>query len=252
MTTLKTFAFTFALLLLGSSASLQAQQTEPDTLRTRQDAAPQRVRGVQYASPQEAAAALAAQKDIPLLAGASIGADVAGAVMAVCSPYGQYEASARLNLKERYFPTVEIGMGVSDHTNETTNLHYKVHSPYYRIGLDYNVMKNRRGGNRIFIGVRYGFSAFKYDVDGPDIHDGTYGTDFPFRYSGMKGAGHWGECLFGIEARVWGILHLGWSVRYKVRFYNRQSAIGSPWYVPGYGKNDTHALGGCFNVIFDI
>lgn len=58
--------------------------------------------------------------------------------------------------------------------------------------------------------------------------------------------------MFGLEARVWGILHLGWSVRYKLRIYNKKSIVGDPWYVPGFGKNDSHALGGTFNVIFDI
>lgn len=212
----------------------------------------QRVRGVQYASAEEAAAALAAQKDIPFFAGVSVSADVAGAVMAAFTPYGQYEAAARLNLRGCFFPIVELGIGVSDHTNETTNIHYKVHSPYYRVGMDYNVMKDRRSGNRVFVGLRYGFTTFKYDVDAPDIYDPVYDTSFPFLYSGLKGTNHWAEAVFGIEARVWGILHLGWSVRYKLRFYNKQSVIGNPWYVPGFGKNDTHALGGTFNVIFDI
>ena len=58
--------------------------------------------------------------------------------------------------------------------------------------------------------------------------------------------------LFGLEAKVWSVVRLGWSVRYKMRLYNKESALGNPWYVPGYGKNDTHALGGTFQVIVDI
>lgn len=251
--TLKTFVFSFVLLLTCSLHTLHAQVVT-DTTSTARSTQPskQRIRGVQYASPEEAAAVLAAQKDVPFFAGISVSGDVAGAVMAAFTPYGQYEAAARLNLRGRFFPIVELGIGVSDHTNETTNIHYKVHSPYYRIGMDYNVLKNLRSGNRIFVGARYAFSTFKYDVNAPDIYDPVYDTTFPFHYDGLKGTNHWAEVLFGLEARVWGILHLGWSIRYRLRLYNKQSVVGSPWYVPGYGKNDTHALGGTFNVIFDI
>lgn len=251
---LKTFVFSFVLLLTSSLPALHAQVAPADTAHTARRVATSdsRVRGVQYSSPEEAAAALAAQQDLPLFAGVSVSADVAGAVMAAFTPYGQYEAAARLNLRGRYFPVAEVGVGVSDHTNETSRLHFKVNAPYYRVGMDYNVAKNRRSGNRIFVGLRYAFATYKYDVDGPDITDPVYGTSQPFRYSGLRGTNHWAEAVFGLEARVWGILHLGWSVRYRLRIYNKQSAVGSPWYVPGYGKNDTHALGGTFNLIFDI
>ena len=40
--------------------------------------------------------------------------------------------------------------------------------------------------------------------------------------------------------------------RYRMRFYNKTSVVGSPWYVPGYGKNDTHSMGATFNLILDI
>ncbi len=258
--TLKTSAYSFVLLLVLSLAVVTARAQTPrlvaDTVRT--DKAPSqpgsdtRVKGVQYNSPEEAAAALAAQKPLPLLAGVSVSADLCGLVLATCTPYGQYEAAARVNMKGRFFPTVEVGMGVSNHTNETTSLHYRVHSPYYRIGLDYNVAKNPRALGRILVGVRYGFSTYKFDIDGPNIADDIYGTSIPFAYTGVRGTNHWVEGVFGLEAKVWGILHLGWTFRYKVRLYNKRTAVDNSWYVPGYGKNDGHVLGGTFNVIFDI
>lgn len=252
MTTLKTFAFIFVLLLLVNPVRVQAQSVRPDTARAAASPSAQRVRGVQYASREEAAAAMEANNRLPLLAGVSVMVDAAGAVMALATPYGQYEAAARVNLRGRYFPIVEVGWGVSDNLNETTNNHYKVSAPYFRAGLDYNVAKNKRSGNRIFIGVRYGFSSFKYDMEGPDIADAVYGTTSPFHLEGVKGTNHWGEALFGLEARVWGMLHLGWTIRYRLRFSDKASEWGSPWYVPGYGRNDSHAIGGTFNLIFDI
>lgn len=255
--TLKIYAYFFVLLLaisLPSTASAQKRKVQPATTKadTTQTASPQHFQGVQYASREEAAAALLAAQQMPLFAGVSVSADVAGAVMAVCCPYGQYEAAARVNLKGRYFPIAEVGWGVSDHTNETTDLHYKVNAPYFRLGMDYNVAKDVRSGNRIFVGVRYAFTSFKFDVDGPDINDPVYGTATPFRYTGVKSGMQWGEIVAGLEAKVWGMLHLGWSFRYRMRIHNKKPSVDNAWYIPGYGKNDTHALGGTFNVIFDI
>lgn len=254
MTILKTFVSIFVLLLLVSPLQLLAQSVQPDTARaaSRPVEEPQRVRGVQYASREEAAAAMEANNQLPLLAGVSVMVDVAGAAMAAATPYGQYEAAARVNLRGRYFPIVEVGWGVSDNLNETTDNHFKTSAPYFRAGVDYNVAKNKRSGNRIFIGVRYGFSSFKYDMEGPDVEDEVYGTSTPFHLEGLKGNTHWGEALFGLEARVWGMFHLGWTIRYRLRFSDKASEWGSPWYVPGYGRNDSHAIGGTFNLIFDI
>ncbi|MDD7079273.1 MAG: DUF6048 family protein [Prevotella sp.] len=247
----------FFVLLLASSSLLaqphrEVAMTKDTTIVKNDKRQTTAIRGVQYTSPDEAAAALAAQKRLPFLAGVSVSADVCGMVMAACTPYGQYEAAARLNLRGRYFPIVELGIGTSNHTNETSNLHYKVHSPYYRVGMDYNVAKNARSMGRIFVGVRYGFSSYKYDVDGPNMIDPVYGTITPFCYTGVRGINHWGEFVAGLETRVWGMLHLGWSIRYKMRIYNKRTLVDNAWYVPGFGKNDTHALGGTFNVIFDI
>lgn len=248
---LRTFAFSSALLLAISSSPLHAQEAQTDSAPPAPERK-ERVQGIQYESKEAAAAALAAQKELPLLAGVSVSFDVAGAVMAVCTPYGQYEGAARLNLYGKFFPIFEMGVGVSNHTDDDTDLHYKVHSPYWRVGVDYNFVKDRRSGNRIFAGIRYGFSTYKFDVDGPDLVDPVYGGTLPYKFTGIRGTNHWGEAVFGLEARVWGILHLGWSIRYRLRFYNKGNTLGNAWYVPGYGKNGSHAIGGTFNLIFDI
>ncbi len=235
-------------LLLGFSLSLPtfAQQTvQADTTQQNRP-----VRGIQYSN-DDALAALRA-KPLPLFSGVSVSADLAGAILAVSTAYGQYEAACRVNLKGRYFPVVEVGMGVSDHTDETTSIHYKTRAPYFRIGCDYNFAKDLRSGNRIFGGLRYGHSSFDYDLDGPAIVDPVYGTSTPFAYSGLKGSSHWLDFVFGLEAKIWSFFHLGWSMRYRVPLSNKASEIGDAWYVPGYGRSGGGVLTGTFNVIFDI
>lgn len=238
-----------ALLLLGSGGVF-AQNKEVTTIADTTKTVP--FRGVQYASREEAAAALARNKRIPFLAGASLTADLCGAVMAVATPYGQYEAALRVNLRGRYFPVVEAGWGVSDHTNDITDINYKVSAPYFRLGCDYNFTKDKRSSGRILAGLRYGFSVFDYDLAAPPVQDPNYGGSLPVSLKGISGCVHWAEVVFGLEAKVWGPLSLGWSVRYRLRLSDKKSAFGSPWYVPGFGKNGTTTLGGTFNIGFTI
>lgn len=192
-------------------------------------------------------------KPVPWVSGFSVSADLVGpAMLAFNSKYSQIEVAGRLHLKDSYFPIVEIGYGRSDYTHDETFNTYKTQAPYFRIGVDYSFNKKKRTGNRVYAGIRYGFSSFKYDIGSPAFQDPVWGTPIPFDYRGLRGKVQWGELVFGVQARLWSIFHLGWSVRYKVRFSNKGEGPGGAWYVPGFGKNDTSGLGGTVNVIFEI
>lgn len=52
------------------------------------------------------------EKDtIPFFRGMAVGVDVIGPVQLMVSDYGQYEASLRINLKDKYYPVFELGYG---------------------------------------------------------------------------------------------------------------------------------------------
>ena len=193
-----------------------------------------------------------AKKKEPLLAGCSVGFDVCGTVMALVTPFGQYEGMFRVNLKKRFFPTAELGLGVSNHTDETSNIKYKTASPYLRLGVDYNFLKDRHSGNRLFGGIRLAYTSYKFDLSAPDLKDPIYGTTVPFNLTGIKGNMLWSEVVFGVEAKIWKFFHVGWSVRYKLRLHESKTEVDNAWYVPGYGRYGSNGLGGSFNVVFDI
>lgn len=245
MTISKISRFTFALLLCSLSVCLPAGAQNVHAQAPDTTARPAQVRGIQYVPD-------ATYKAVPLFAGLSLSVDLAGAFMATVTAYGQYEAALRANLRGRFFPVVEAGWGLSDHTHETTALHYKTGAPFFRIGCDYNFARDAASGNRILGGLRYGFSSFDYDVSGPDLTDPVWGSSHAYRFEGLSGCNHWAEVCFGLEAKIWRFFHLGWSVRYRLRLSDKKSEIGSPWYVPGYGRNDSHVLSGTFNLVFDI
>lgn len=200
----------------------------------------------------EAVKDLADQKP-PVFGGVSVSADLVGVLMNVLnSDYSQAEVAAKLNFKEKFFPTFELGYGLSDYEGAETGNTYKTQAPYFRIGMDYNFTKKWYTGNRLYVGLRYAFTSFKYDISSPGFADPVWGNEVPFAFNGLSANAHWGEVVFGLETRIWKIFHLGWNVRYKVRINHSEAAQGTPWYVPGFGKYGNTCLGGTFNIIFDI
>ena len=202
---------------------------------------------------EEVTTLLNTETEAPVFAGVSVSADLVGVAMkAFGSDYAQMEAAVRLNFKEKYFPVFELGYGISDYEGAETGNTFNTQAPYFRIGMDYNFTKKWWKGNRLYAGVRYGFSSFRYDISSPGFTDPVWETEFPFDYKDLKSNSHWGEVVFGIETRIWKFFHLGWNVRYKFLFSDKSSPIGTPWYIPGFGKYGTSGLGGTFNLIFDI
>lgn len=194
------------------------------------------------------------QRDsIPFFRGFAVSADLVGLAQMQLGDYGQYEAALRLNLHDQYFPIVELGLGRANHQDdEVTHISYKTSAPYFRVGADVNIAKNKHAKNRIYAGLRYGYTSYKVDIDREPFEDPYWKTMTTYNINDRQCSQHWAEILFGIEAELVGPLHLGWSVRYRNRLSNDDGGIGKTWYVPGYGTQDTSNLGFTFNVIVDI
>lgn len=189
---------------------------------------------------------------IPFWRGLQVKADLVGLIQKAVSSYGQYEAGVRFNLKDKYFPVVELGYGMADEEYVVTGITYKTSAPYGRIGCDLNIMKNKHDIYRLYGGMRYAYTSFKFDVDGPDMTDPVWGTTTPFSGHGIKAHYHWLELVFGIDAKIYGPIHLGWSARYKRRIAYNNGEMGNVWYVPGYGKQGKTRLGGSFEIMVEI
>ncbi len=196
---------------------------------------------------------LAIEKDsVPMFNGLSISVDLAGLAMLALDDYGELEAALRINLHDQYFPIVELGYGKAEHDDEVTGIYYKTNAPYFRIGCDLNLLKKKHTKNRLYGGLRYAFTSYKVDIARHDLKDNVWQWDAPVDIRGDQCSQHWLEAVFGVDAQVWGPLHLGWNVRYKRRIAHSDSSAGSTWYIPGYGKYGDTRIGANFNVIIDI
>ncbi|MGI6242846.1 MAG: DUF6048 family protein [Prevotella sp.] len=189
---------------------------------------------------------------IPFFRGFQVKADLVGLIQKMVSDYGQYEAGLRINLKDKYFPVVELGLGEASHSDIITQTSYETSAPYGKIGADFNIMKNKHDIYRVYVGLRYAYTTFKFDVEHDDLLDPIWGGTTPFYGHDVEANCHWAEFLAGIDAKIWGPLHLGWSARYKRRLKHNDGDLGNVWYVPGYGKQGSSRLTGTFDVILEF
>ena len=169
------------------------------------------------------------------------------------SDYGQYEGALRINLHDEWFPIVELGYGKAKHADDpVTHLRYETAAPYFRVGIDKNLLKQKHGPYRFYAGLRYAYTSYKVDLARDDFPDPYWKWNTGFGVKDEQCNYHWLEVALGADATIWGPLHLGWSVRYKRRIAHNDGALGRTWYVPGFGVDNDSRLGGTFNVIIDI
>lgn len=184
--------------------------------------------------------------------GVAVSGDLVGLAQKAFGSYGQYEAALRINLKDKYFPVFELGYGKADAEDATTNMSYKTSAPYGRVGIDFNLAKNKHDDYRLYGGFRYALTYYKFSVSGTGVTDPVWGEEVPFDVKDMSCNYHWLEGVFGVDAKLFGPIRLGWSLRYRRRLMHDDGTAGNTWYVPGFGKQGGTRLGGTFNVIFEL
>ena len=189
---------------------------------------------------------------IPFINGIYVSADAVGLVEYMAGDHGQFEAALRINIKDKFSPVFEMGYGICDYDDDVTKIHYETKAPYARIGLDFNILKNKHDIYKLFCGLRYGFTKFDVDLTCPTLKDPVWGTPANYGGEGIACNYHWIEAAMGIDAKIWGPLHLGWSVRYRQRISYDCGDIEECWYVPGYGKAGSSRIGGNFYVTIKI
>ena len=205
------------------------------------------------ATPASAQKFFAFQKDsIPVFRGFSLSFDLVGAGMAMFSDYGQYEGTFRLNLHDEWFPLVEIGLGRADSEDDVTKNHYTTSAPYFKVGVDRNLLKEKHGPYRLLVGLRYAYTSYKANLSRPGLVDPYWQWDVIYDIKDAPCNMHWAEVAVGLDAKIWRPFHLGWSVRYKLRISHKEGDYGNAWYVPGFGVNSNGRIDATFNATIDI
>ena len=185
--------------------------------------------------------------------GFTLSADLLGVGQWLLTDYGTLEAGLRLNLKNTYFPVAELGMAHCDVYEPNTDITYKTDAPYLRVGFDMNLLKDKFQDNRLFVGLRYGFATYNFDIAGPAIVDPVWGGSEPFNKKGISATSHWLELALGVQVKIWKNFHMGWSIRYKRELSTSKNNYAKPYYIPGYGTTtNSSCWGGAYHLIFDL
>lgn len=186
----------------------------------------------------------------PLFNGINVGVDLWGLASKVLSSDMYWaEVMVNANLKNRYFPTLEIGYAKSGTTDEQGAI-FSAAAPYAKIGIDYNFLHNKQHGNMLLGVLRYGFSSYSYDADYATGPDASQRLSFKDQDANI----HWFELGLGIRAHIAGPISMGWSVRLKHRLSESAHAdkMPYPYHAPGFGRNKSNALGFCYSIIYKL
>ena len=203
--------------------------------------------------PRKYIAEVTEQPELTFFQGFTVSADLFGPIQYLMSDYGNIEGAIRLNLKNTYFPIVELGLSSCETIDSNTDIKYTTTAPYGRIGFDVNLLKNKFQENRLFVGLRYGISKYKYDYEGPVVSDPIWNGEYNLNIKDVNATSHWGEIVMGVQVKIWRNLHMGWSLRLKKDFSTTGNNNSKPYYIPGYGKTSSGASwGGTYNLIFDV
>jgi len=147
-----------------------------------------------------------------------------------------YEFSVESEIKYSYFPTLEYGHNVID--DETDIHHYKAEGSYYRIGLDYNMLKyqHRLDRNLFYVGFRYSFSSFWQEAPSLTLENeyGSINTSIPK----TDITAHWAEFLIGLKGEIYHNFFMGYSIRIKTMINQSNDQGITPFFIPGYGKGE--------------
>ena len=195
------------------------------------------------------------KEEKPFFQGIMVGVDVFGFLnQALGSDARTTEVSVEANLQNRFLPIVEIGYGGMDMTADETDIHYKTSAPFFRVGMNYNVFYQKPDlPGCLTVGLRYGFSSFKYDVQSPDLIDPNWNhTHVPVDYTGVKSKVGWLEAVVGMRANVYQNFYLGLNVRYRTRLSMTKNENSEPYYIPGYGRGKSSNFGITYSIIYKL
>lgn len=189
----------------------------------------------------------------PLLHSVAVGVNVWDPFMRILGQhYGLFDVWGELSLHNRYKPIVEIGLGTANDTPDGMNYTYKSKlAPFFKIGLNYNIFYNSNPDYQFNVGVRYGFSAFSFEVTDVTVDEGYWDDPSHFSIPSQSTTAGYFEFVAGVKVKIVGPLSLGWNLRYHSIIHEGKAPMGKPMYIPGFGKRG-NALTGSFSIIYTI
>jgi hypothetical protein len=146
----------------------------------------------------------------------------------------------------RYFLAFDYGTWARTFPDDSAG--YRNDGKYWRIGADVNFLKKDPERNMFFIGFRYGRSTFSENMNiiAEDPVWGTVTRD----YTNTDVKARWTELTTGIRVKIWKIIWMGYTARFKFWLKADDNTAMLPHDVPGFGRTDKDVYWGFNYQIF--
>lgn len=168
--------------------------------------------------------------------GIRIGVDVTRPFQNLWTKGNRYgsEFSADLELWPNWFPVFESGYEFMK--IKTNYIDFGAQGSYSRLGIDYNFLQahNKNEKDILYFGLRYAFTLAHQQIDEWIID--SYWGPYSGKFASQNYFAHWGEFLVGIKGEIVKNLYMGWTVRGKVSFNQKNVGFPPTYFIPGYGK----------------
>lgn len=140
----------------------------------------------------------------------------------------------------RYYLALEYGSwGKNLATDSVT---YASSGNYWRVGVDVNFLTKDPDRNVFFLGARYGRSVFTESMS-VVRYDPVWGLlSETFHHSDVNAS--WVELTTGLKVKIWKVIWLGYTARFKFALSAAGSAEMLPYNVPGFGNTDKETAWG--------
>lgn len=178
---------------------------------------------------------------VPLWQGLDVELDAVPLISNLFNEAGtyRYEAMARFNLKNKYYPVVEAGYEGKQELLYS-GINFQGSGLFYRLGIDLNLIRSvstQVANNKFIVGARLGMSDFSYDILNIPFNNPYTGLTSRIDYNGLTHTAFWFEIVAGIRIEILKNVMTGWTIRSKNPLGERRPGTTSPYYIPGYGKS---------------
>jgi hypothetical protein len=175
--------------------------------------------------------------DVPTYQGICVGVELGKPLMGLLSNDKGYSVKADVNLKNTWFPTLEVGYSRYDQTAES-GTQCLASGNYVKVGVNKSLSYlGNKAENMFYAGAHYGFSSFKYTLNNLSWYPNYWGDNTLTNLVDQQGIVGWLELTVGVRVNVYGPFSLGWSGQYKSTLHVSGGATSDPAYIPGYGEN---------------
>jgi hypothetical protein len=176
---------------------------------------------------------------------ARIGFDVSKLTLFYFQPERKtFEGSLDMELFPNIYPTVELGVNTI-RLHQDTLFNYFSNGYYGRLGVDYNLNKPKRSGDKdmFLAGIRFGNAFYTDYANSIRIQDNYWGNFYGVLPAKTMSA-QWIELLVGIKAEIFKNFFLGCSIRSRILLSKTKDDQTLPYWIPGYGKGITKSCVG--------